>query len=186
MTRLPVILVLVVATLTMGPAPDPGPTVTFADDTPADLRVLAKETWERFAEAFPARRECLRPISIQVARKLEDRATYDPSRSRVTIRIPGTAGNLRATLVHEFAHHLEFTCPAQRSVRSPFLVAQGLPKGRAWFHAVTWEKTPSEQFAEAAVEVVLRRRSPHSRIPVTDEAVGVIRWWATHAIRRPQ
>jgi hypothetical protein len=180
------VLVLGVATTTMaGPTPDRTQTVAFVGETPADLRVLARDTWRRFAEAFAARHECLRPPVIRGAWELEDRATYSPASSRVAIRIPGTAGNLRATLVHEFAHHLEFTCPAQRALRSPFLVAQGLPEGTPWFDGATWEETPSEQFAEAAVEIVLGRRSSHSRIPVTAEALTAIQAWAAHEVRLP-
>jgi hypothetical protein len=154
------------------------PAVAFVRGTPADVRSLAGSTWERFNDAFPTRRECLAPVTVRSAWKLDDRATYDPRGHVVTIRIPGTAPNLRATLVHEFAHHLEFTCPAQRGLRAGFLAAQGRSAGSAWFEGDTWERTPSEQFAEATTEFVLGRRPPHARIAVTPEALRVIETWA--------
>lgn len=154
------------------------PELTFAANVPGDVRALASTTWRRFVDAFPAARGCFVPAALTSGIELEDRAAYDPDRRVIAVRIPGTAPNLEASLVHEFAHHLEFTCPALRSIRGAFLAAQDLPPGSAWFEAPTWETTPSEQFAEATIEAVLGRRPAHVRIPITAEAVGVIRAWA--------
>jgi hypothetical protein len=92
------------------------------------------------------------------------------------LRIPGTAPNLRHDLVHEFAHHLEFACPAQRDVRGPFLAAQGLASGTAWFAGSEWDRIPSEQFAEAVVEVVLGP-VPARRVVLRPAALAVVRRW---------
>lgn len=171
--------VVVAGAVTAAGAGNGRPGVARAERTPADVRALALATWERFRDAFPARRGCLGPVTVAGAWDLDDRATYDPGRRLVTIRIPGTAPNLRATLVHEFAHHLEFTCGAQRGLRAAFLAAQSLPAGSAWFEGDTWELIPSEQFAEATTEFVLGRRPPHARIAVTLEALRVIKTWAS-------
>jgi hypothetical protein len=155
------------------------PDVAIAEDVPQDLADLAQATWDRFAAAFPARRDCLAPVAVDGAWELDDRATYDPQRRLVRVRIPATAPSLEGSLVHEFAHHLEFTCRPQRGLRRAFRAAQGLPREARWWHGAAWERTPSEQFAEATTELVLGRRGTHVPVPVTDEAVQVIRDWAT-------
>lgn len=152
--------------------------IALADDVPRDLALLARATWERFTEAFPAQGECLAPVTVDGVRGLPDRAAYDPNRRLVTVRFPGTAPNLEASLVHEFAHHLEFGCPGQGALRSGFLEAQGLAAGAEWFEASTWEGTPSEQFAEAVTVFVLGRRPGHLRTPVSDSALRAVRAWA--------
>jgi hypothetical protein len=154
------------------------PAIAFAGAAPSDLRALATSTWQRFVAAFPARAGCLRDVTVAGAWKFSTRARYAPGRRLVTIRIPGTAPNLLATLVHEFAHHVEFTCPAQRELRPRFLEAQRLPARTPWFGGDTWTEIPSEQFAEATVQVVLGR-SPHPLVLVRPRALEVIREWAT-------
>lgn len=154
------------------------PSLRFAEGVPQDLRAVAAETWERFVAAFPARGECLRPVTVDGAWELADRATYDPHRRLVSVRIPATRPNLEASLVHEFAHHMEFTCRAHRSLRPRFLEARGLSSHAPWFEGATWERTPSEQFAEATTVFVLGRRPAHVRAPVTVGGVRAIRAWA--------
>lgn len=164
-----------------GMAADGGPArpaLAFADGVPSDVRALADATWERFTGAFADRGACLEPVTVAAAWSLHDRAAYDPGGRLVTIRIPGTAPNLTVSLVHEFAHHLEFTCPEHRSLRPSFLSAQGLDADAAWRTGETWSETPSEQFAEATVRFVLGRAPAHRLIFVEDEAVAVIRAWA--------
>jgi hypothetical protein len=153
------------------------PALTFAPGTPRDLRSLASDTWERFGEAFPARTDCMDPVELAGAWELRDRATYDPEDGLVTVRIPGTAPNLRASIVHEFAHHLEFTCAAHEDLRRRFLAAQGLPPDTVWFDGPSWERTPSEEFAEATVVLVVGRPG-HLRIRVQPAALAAIREWA--------
>jgi hypothetical protein len=150
----------------------------FAEGVPPDLRAVAEETWDRFVAAWPARAGCVKPVTVEGAWELEDRATYDPHRRLVTVRIPGTRPNLEASLVHEFAHHLEFTCRAHRALRPRFLDARGLPSHTSWFEGATWEQTPSEQFAEAATVFVLGRRPAHLRTVVTLEGIRALRAWA--------
>jgi hypothetical protein len=157
------------------------PDLRFADGVPQDVQALARATWERFTNAVPARWDCLAPVTLDEAWELEDRAAYDPDLRVVTLRIPGTAPNLEATLVHEFAHHLDFSCSDRAGVHARFLAAQGLSADTPWFAGGTWEQTPSEQFAEAMVVLVLGRGSPPPRIMVTPRAVVAIRAWGRGA-----
>ena len=171
-----------VLTLTVGGSADGSPPhmpgIAFASDTPADVRELAASTWARFTGVFRGRWACVPSVSVAGAWQLGDRAMYDPDRRLVTIRIPGTAPNLRATLVHEFAHHVDFNCAAQdRALRRTFLAAQGFGPGTAWFQGKSWERTPSEQFAETAIALVLGGDA-RPAVPVSRRALAAIRAWA--------
>lgn len=159
--------------------PDGPPVLRFDDSVPDDLRALAVETWQDFLAAHPARHDCIAPVALSAAWDLDDRAEYRPDSATVVIRIPGTAPNLRNGLSHEFAHHVEFTCPEHEELRSAFLAAQGLPASTDWFDGDTWETTPSEQYAEATVEVILGRRAHHSGIFISDEAVAIVHRWGS-------
>lgn len=152
------------------------PGIVFQAGVPTDLQELARSTWTRFTDVFLARWSCLPAVHVTGAWQLPDRASYDSAHRLARVRIPGTAANLEAALVHEFAHHLEFACPEIGRLRPPFLSAQGFPPGADWFHGPTWEATPSEQFAESAVQVVLGR-GPHLRVFATPEALRAIRAW---------
>jgi hypothetical protein len=150
--------------------------IRFAAGVPDDLRVLASSTWDRFLDAFPARWGCLPDVTLRGAWRFATRAAYDPRHNLVTVRIPGTAPNLRATIVHEFAHHLEFTCLEQWRLRPPFLAAQGFPPMTPWRSGQAWAQIPSEQFAEAMVQVVLGAQ-PGGLVVIRPEALRAIRDW---------
>jgi hypothetical protein len=159
------------------PVAPSGPEIRFTDGTPADVRALAERTWLRFLDAFPARRGCLEPVIVEGAWELADRGSYDAAAARVTLRIPGTAPNLEATLVHEFAHHLEASCPEHVRLREAFLLAHGMSTNTSWFDGATWSSTPSEQLAEAVTVAVLGRRPSHLRTFVDATTVELIRRW---------
>lgn len=153
------------------------PQISFSNEVPADFREVATDAWTRFTTAFETRRDCLEPIRVGVAWEMDDRARYEPRTRLVVVRVPGTAPNLTASLVHEFAHHLEFTCDGQRPLRPRFLRAAELPQGSEWFRSDRYEDVPSERFAEAVVTVVLGRPS-RIGVPVPAASVRVVRAWA--------
>jgi len=177
MRRVAVAVGLVAATTAAAVHGGPGG-LRFQRDVPGDVRSLAAATWARFEAAFRGHPECLRPMAFETRWTFHDRGEYEPDDQRVVLRIPGTAPNLSATMVHEFAHHLEFTCHAQRQLRPAFLAAQGFAPGTPWFGGPSWERTPSEQFAEAAVLFVLGEPAAHSPVVVSDRALAAIRAWA--------
>ena len=159
--------------------PDSGPELHFDSSVPGDLRAVAVEAWDGFIAAHPARADCIGPINMSAAWELDDRAEYRPGSATVMIRVPGTAPNLTNDLTHEFAHHVEFTCPEHEELRSAFLAAQGFPASAEWFSGDSWESTPSEQYAEATTEAVLGRRTHHGGIFLSDEAVDAVRQWGS-------
>lgn len=155
------------------------PMLEFGENTPDDLRALASETFETVVEAFPAREDCLGRLVLSGAWELDDRAVYAPDRQEITVRIPATAGQLEVSIVHEVAHHLEFSCPAQAGIRHAFLDAQGFDSSDDWFEGASWETTPSEQWASAVVIHVLGRPDERARVTIDARTLDVVREWAT-------
>ncbi len=156
----------------------PEPTLAMDPSVAPDLQALAQETWARFLAAFPAQRGCIRDVTLVADPDLSDRAVYHVPTATVRVKVPGSAARLRAALVHEWAHHLEITCPAHRELRPAFLRSLGLPVEAPWFQGQAWEATPSEIYAEAAVELVLGSRSMPTKARVPSAAVERLRVWA--------
>jgi len=172
-------LVLLAVTLTIAAVgcSDSPPQLRHDDTVPDDLRELADDAWRDFLDAIPGRQDCLTEPILSAAWELDTRAEYQPATATLLVRVPGTPATLRSKLIHEFAHHLEFTCDEQIELRAAFLSAQGFPPEAAWFEGDAWETTPSEQYAEATVELIEKRRTHQGRIRVTAEAINVVRRW---------
>jgi hypothetical protein len=169
--------ILAVLVLMGGPGPS-GPHLLFELRTPDDVQALTAATWDRFLGVFHARHDCIPPVTLRTVTDLDGRARYEPERRRILLQVPATASQLETALVHEFAHHLEFSCADHEELRSAFRRAQGLPAQTGWFEGQRWEDTPSEQFAEATVEVVVGRRTLHRQLFISAEAKAVIMRWA--------
>ena len=154
------------------------PSMVFAEDTPQDLQELGLEVWDEFLAVFPNQVGCIGQVTLEGDWTLEgSRAYYLPDDAKVVLEIPATAAHLRHSLVHELAHHVEHACPDHAELRSAFLQAQNLPPGTPWFEGPSWEDTPSEQYAEAAVRLVLVRPVVNYRLSLTPEAIEAVRAW---------
>ncbi len=171
-----------------GPAAAPR---LIADDTvAADLRALADETWGRFLAIFQARTGCFSDVHLRATYDLDKRATYDPVTATVTVKVPATAAMLQGALVHEWAHHIEYQCEAHKTLRPAFLATQGLPVDLPWWgispadppavkpSADGWADIPSEQYAEATIELVLGGRAISTSAWVSPQAVQMLARWA--------
>lgn len=180
-TTLVVLVVGVAAGVLLLMRPDPGPALRFDGSVPEDLRAVAAASWDAFLAAHPQRLHCIPPVTLTAVWELADRAEYRPGKAIVVIRVPGTAPNLSNSLIHEFAHHVEFTCPEHEELRSAFLEAQGFSATAAWFEGTAWETTPSEQYAEATTELVLGRRTHRGGVIVSDEAATIVRQWGSRS-----
>jgi hypothetical protein len=156
----------------------PGTGLRFTGGTPKDLRAVASDTWERFSRATPACGDRLGAVTVGVAWGLPDRARYEPGPALVLIRAPGTAANLEATLLHEFAHHAEYRCGLSPRFRRGFTATGGQPPDTPWLAGPTWEATPSERFAEAMVVHVLGHRPPHVLIHLRPAELEAAAAWA--------
>jgi hypothetical protein len=172
------VLAAITAVAVMAAADPGGPDLRFTDGTPRDLRTVAAQAWRRFTAAFPGRSDCLGVVTVGVAWELDDRARYEPGPALVLVRAPGTAGNLEASLLHEYAHHAEHRCPMDAAFRRRFVDAAGLPAGTPWSGGGRWDRIPSERFAEAAVFFVLGEPPPHVPIRVTPDEVRAVAAWA--------
>ena len=157
------------------------PVLRHDDTVPSDLRELAAETWNDFLDVFPARWDCIPAPTLHAAWELEVRAEYQPATATLTVRVPGTPATLRSELIHEFAHHVEFSCSAHEDLRPAFLGAQGFSSDTEWFDGDAWETTPSEQYAEAVVELIEGRRTHLGGIIISDAAIAAVAEWGSGA-----
>ncbi len=172
------IAALLTGSLASGCAESP-PQLRFDSSVPSDLQELATDVWAQFLEYHPARLDCIGDVTLHAAWELDTRGEYQPDTATVVVRVPGTPATLSDELVHEFAHNVEFTCPQQEELRPAFLSAQGFPTDTAWFDGADWKTTPSEQYAEATVQYVLGDRTLRQGIDLTNDAIAVVRNWAT-------
>jgi hypothetical protein len=151
-----------------------------------DFAAVIQETWVQFLLVFAARTDCFGDVLVKADYDLVDRAMYDPQTATVSVRVPERAAILKGALVHEWAHHVEFQCDAQTEMRAAFIEAQGMPANTPWrledgttnILSSDWANIPSEQYAEAAIVVVLGERPVSTKAPITAEGMEVIRAWA--------
>ena len=155
-----------------------GSGLRFTDATPEDLREVASDAWQRFADAVPACADRLGGLTIGVAWELPDRARYEPEQAWCSIRAPGTAPNLEATLLHEFAHHADRRCAPSPAFRRRFTAAAGLPAGTPWRGRAPWDRIPSERFAEAVTTYVLGHPPPHVMVHLRAGELRAVATWA--------
>ncbi len=158
-----------------------GPRLLVAGEASPALREIADNTWEEFLVYFAERSACIDDVTLRRVWQLDDRAKYQPEERTILMRVPASPVQIMETLTHEFAHHLEATCPEQAALRPAFLEAQDFAAGTEWFDVDQWEHRPSEHFAETVTELVLGTdRFNRLRITVSGEAKDVIEGWATH------
>jgi len=172
-----VLIGAVAALLALGAA-TAGSGLRFTDGTPDDLRAVASGAWQRFADAVPACAARLGGLTVGVAWDLPDRARYEPELALVLVRAPGTAPNLEATLLHEFAHHAERRCAPTHAFRQRFTTAAGLPAGTPWRGSAPWDRTPSERFAEAVMTYVLGHPPSHLLVHLRPGELRAVAAWA--------
>jgi hypothetical protein len=166
------------ATLVALAAAITGSGLRFTDETPEDLRAVASDAWQRFADAVPACAGRLDGLMVGVAWELPDRARYDPEGALVLVRAPGTAPNLEATLLHEFAHHAERRCAPSPAFQRRFMAAAGLPLGTPWGGGERWDTIPSERFAEAVMTFVLGHPPSHVLVHLHPGELRAVAAWA--------
>lgn len=162
------------------------PRVIIDDSVAPDFAAVIQETWDQFLLVFAARSDCFGDVRVKADYDLTDRAMYDPQTATITVRVPERASILKGALVHEWAHHVEFQCEAQKEMRAAFIEAQGMPADTPWrsengsiyLRSSDWASIPSEQYAETTIVVVLGERPISTDAPITTEGMEVIRAWA--------
>ena len=169
-----------------GAAGEGRPRLLVDESVAADFEALALETWDEFQSVFAARTDCFGDVYLHAAHALEARAAYDPATATVTVHVPATRAMLQGALIHEWAHHIEFQCPAHAALRPRFLAALGQPPDTPWrpddLPATTptdaWDQIPSEHYAEATISLVLGRNQIPTKIRVGQAEVAAIAAWA--------
>jgi hypothetical protein len=77
--------------------------------------------------------------------------------------------------IHEYAHHIDFTCGAHKEIAEALVASQNLSPDTPWYgqgHPTTW---PAEYFANA----VLLNYGYTTRHNVTPETVALVYEWLT-------
>lgn len=179
--------ILIILALTFVLSLSPKPRLIPDDSVGGDLRRLAHETWNLFLTVFESRSACFGDVHLHAAKDLNSRAAYNPDTATVTVRVPATIAMLRGALIHEWAHHIEYQCDAQQQLRPAFLAAQRLAADTPWTTRYSpadipesdWARIPSEQYAEAAIELVLGERQIPTTVRVQNEAIDVLAQWAS-------
>ena len=172
------IVIAAVAVVVAVAAATSGSGLRFTDGTPDDLRAVAAKAWQRFNDAVPACAGRLDGLTVGVAWELPDRARYEPDRDLVLVRAPGTAPNLEATLLHEFAHHAERRCAPSPAFQRRFTAAAACRSGRPWRGGERWDTTPSERFAEALMTHVLGHPPSHVLVHLHPGELRAVAAWA--------
>ena len=184
--RMMVVLIVLVAAVVIGviarlAAGDSSrPELVVDESVAADFAEVARADWDLFIAAFPALEDCIGRVTLVAEYTMDDRAKYHPETQIMAVRVPGPRVLLDRAVIHELAHHLEFSCTSQTEMRPVFLSALGR-SGHDWFGGAEWGLIPSEIFAEAVVEYVLDERgSVHTDLGLIDQdAVDVVVDWAT-------
>ena len=131
-----------------------------------------------FESTFSARAGCIGSASVIFEVLSGRKGEYRTAEAVVAVNPDREVSSMAATIYHELGHHLMLTCRAYRDsdFTEAFFAAQGIPSDRGWFDAgAGWSGIPAEHFAEAAVKIV--QGSTDGRIPVSAEAVDVVRRW---------
>jgi hypothetical protein len=131
-----------------------------------------------FESAFSARAGCIGSASVIFEVLSGRKGEYRTADAVVAVNPDREVATMPATVSHELGHHAMLTCRAYRDsdFTSAFYAAQGIPIERGWFDASAgWSGIPAEHFAEAAVMIV--QGSTDGRIPVSKEAVDILRRW---------
>ncbi len=178
MTRLLLTLAMVTALVAVAsPAVAGGVRI---DESGADRAAVVEAAagiarWER---GLGARATCGGRVDVAFAR-LDGRAgEYRLGQDLVVLNPDRPTAGMAYTVVHELSHHTMIACGGHEdpALTVAFYRAQGIPTGRSWFdYSGGWAASPAEQFAEASALAITGTSS--GRIPLTAEAVEVVRRW---------
>lgn len=157
--------------------------LTISGEPTIDEASEISHQWDRIHLFFPAAAACVDPVTVVVVDRAEDAWTSGTvsgiaafyRRSEQTVFIEH--GKVRAEhLVHELAHHLDFSCGFNESgLGAEFLGAQGFAADQKWTRGSTWGRVPAEHFAEAVVGFM---GIDSVDLPVSSAAFALVRRFA--------
>jgi len=154
--------------------------LTAVQDVPDDVQAELDAGWGRFTDRFAGRLTCIDDVSVELVRSIDGGdARYVVADAHIEIEIPTTPARFRESFVHELAHHVEHTCAEFVPLRDALHPELGHP-GEPWAGGPVWEDDPSEQWAEAVVELVNGERVRHDdEIAVDPSVVALIEAWGS-------
>ena len=158
-----------------------GPSIDPRQQLPEDVALLTASTWDRFEAAFPAQAGCLTDVELELVDEVAGGAArYIATERLILIEIPTSPRRYVESLTHELAHHIDSSCGVELAIGTAIKQAQGIPPQVTWEGVEAWEDRPTEQFAETVVQYVTADRYTHADvIDVSEEALGIVREWAT-------
>ncbi|MGA7272757.1 MAG: hypothetical protein WB239_16920 [Acidimicrobiia bacterium] len=156
-----------------------GPVLRLSQQFPPEAMTIIEDSWSDFVAAFPNQRGCLGDVDLVAVSDLPDGdASYDFADHLIRVLVPSSPRRFPESLVHEFGHHLEASCPVVDEIGARFMALQGFPPDQDWYRGEVWFSTPSEHFAETVVQVVRGERLIHARdIALSSAAVDLVRQW---------
>lgn len=166
---------MVCVTLVAMVACSASPELLVDNGVPDDVEQLAGDVWEEFSDAVDHIGSCVGSVRLAVDSGLDDRARYVPDEAKVVLRIPATAARLRQSLLHEFTHHLDYSCLEDSDVRDDFKRAVGMTDV-PWFSPEAAEDAPFELFADS-VSIVLQRDEFVRARALPGEALDFVEDW---------
>lgn len=151
--------------------------IVVRQDVPADVAAEIATVEERYRSVFADRLDCIGDVSLWLVSDVDGGdARYLPGRSWIEVEIPTSPARFRDSLAHELAHHVEASCEAGDELRRA-LIAVADPGGQ-WDGQERWEDRPSEQWAEAVVQLLLGERVRYGRrMPMSDEVMAAAEAW---------
>ncbi len=161
-----------------------GPVLRLSQKFPPQAMTIIEDSWADFVAAFPNQRDCLGDVDLVAVSELPDGdASYSFSDHVIRVLVPTSPRRFPESLMHEFGHHLEASCPVVDEIGARFMAIQGFPPDQDWHQGDVWFDTPSEQFAETVVQVVRGERIIHvSDIDLSPAAVDLVRRWGGAAV----
>lgn len=159
-----------------------GDAVTVAGEPTPEEALEIMLQWNVLLEALPSARDCVAPLTVVVVDSAEEAwgggvsgiaAFYRRSQQTVYVE----HGKVRAEhLIHEFAHHVDFSCGFGTSgLGAVFLAAQGFTSDHEWARGSGWRDVPAEHFSEAVVGFL---GIDSVDLPITAEAYAAVERFA--------
>jgi len=166
-----------------------GPALSLQGEPTAIETIEIQADWAWIVESFPGAADCIQPITVIVVDSAEAAwgggvsgiaSFYRVSTATVYIEHGKVSPE---NLIHEFAHHLDFSCGfGSSTLGSAFQAADGFAADHRWAGGSRWSDVPAEHFAEAVVGFL---GIDSVDLPVTAEGFSLVAGFAAAGFPAP-
>ncbi len=159
------------------------PALTLTGSPTPTETVEIEADWAWLVESFPGAADCLQPVTVVVVDSAEAAwggnvrgiASFYKVRTATVYVEHGKVAP--ENMIHEFAHHLDFSCGfGFGPLGAEFTAAEGFAADHLWTTGSRWSDVPAEHFAEA---VVGHLGIDSVDLPVTADGFALIDRFAT-------